>query len=40
VAEAARSWFKDAAARGLGEMDYSAVVALITGGPAELPPPE
>jgi 3-hydroxyisobutyrate dehydrogenase-like beta-hydroxyacid dehydrogenase len=39
VAEAARSWFKDAAARGLGEMDYSAVVALITGSPAELPPP-
>jgi 3-hydroxyisobutyrate dehydrogenase/2-hydroxy-3-oxopropionate reductase len=38
VAEAARSWFQDAAARGLGEMDYSAVVALITGGPAELPP--
>lgn len=40
VAEAARSWFKDAAARGLGEMDYSAVVARITGAPAELPPPE
>jgi 3-hydroxyisobutyrate dehydrogenase-like beta-hydroxyacid dehydrogenase len=40
VAEAARSWFRDAAARGLGEMDYSAVVALITGAPAELPPPE
>ena len=40
VAEAARSWFKDAATRGLGEMDYSAVVALITGAPAELPPPE
>ena len=40
VAEAARSWFRDAAARGLGEMDYSAVVALITGGPAELPPAE
>jgi 3-hydroxyisobutyrate dehydrogenase-like beta-hydroxyacid dehydrogenase len=38
VAEAARSWFHDAAAKGLGEMDYSAVVALITGGPAELPP--
>jgi 3-hydroxyisobutyrate dehydrogenase-like beta-hydroxyacid dehydrogenase len=37
VAEAARSWFQDAAARGLGEMDYSAVVALITGAPAELP---
>jgi 3-hydroxyisobutyrate dehydrogenase-like beta-hydroxyacid dehydrogenase len=40
VAEAARSWFYDAAAKGLGEMDYSAVVALITGGPAELPPAE
>jgi 3-hydroxyisobutyrate dehydrogenase-like beta-hydroxyacid dehydrogenase len=40
VAEAARSWFEDAAAKGLGEMDYSAVVALITGGPAELPAPE
>jgi 3-hydroxyisobutyrate dehydrogenase-like beta-hydroxyacid dehydrogenase len=40
VAEAARSWFEDAAARGLGELDYSAVVALITGGPAELPPAE
>jgi 3-hydroxyisobutyrate dehydrogenase-like beta-hydroxyacid dehydrogenase len=40
VAEAARSWFQDAAARSLGEMDYSAVVALITGGPAELPPAE
>ena len=40
VAEAARSWFHDAAAKGLGEMDYSAVVALITGGPAELPPAE
>jgi 3-hydroxyisobutyrate dehydrogenase/2-hydroxy-3-oxopropionate reductase len=38
VAEAARSWFQDAAAKGLGEMDHSAVVALITGGPAELPP--
>jgi 3-hydroxyisobutyrate dehydrogenase/2-hydroxy-3-oxopropionate reductase len=38
VAEAARSWFRDAAAKGLGEMDYSAVVALITGAPAELPP--
>jgi 3-hydroxyisobutyrate dehydrogenase-like beta-hydroxyacid dehydrogenase len=40
VAEAARSWFHDAAAKGLGEMDYSAVVALITGRPAELPPAE
>jgi 3-hydroxyisobutyrate dehydrogenase/2-hydroxy-3-oxopropionate reductase len=40
VAEAARSWFKDAEAKGLGELDYSAVVALITGGPAELPPAE
>jgi 3-hydroxyisobutyrate dehydrogenase/2-hydroxy-3-oxopropionate reductase len=40
VAEAARSWFHDAAARGLGEMDYSAVVALITGRSAELPPAE
>src|SRR4030081_2279552 len=40
VAEAARSWFRDAAAKGLGEMDYSAVVALITGAPAELPPAE
>jgi 3-hydroxyisobutyrate dehydrogenase-like beta-hydroxyacid dehydrogenase len=38
VAEAARSWFQDAAAKGLGEMDHSAVVALITGHPAELPP--
>jgi 3-hydroxyisobutyrate dehydrogenase-like beta-hydroxyacid dehydrogenase len=37
VAEAARSWFQDAAAKGLGEMDHSAVVALITGHPAELP---
>ncbi|HYR64073.1 MAG TPA: NAD(P)-dependent oxidoreductase [Actinomycetota bacterium] len=40
VAEAARSWFKDAAAKDLGEMDYSAVVAVITGGPAELPAPD
>jgi 3-hydroxyisobutyrate dehydrogenase len=40
VAEAARSWFEDAAAKGFGEMDYSAVVALVTGGPAELPPAE
>ena len=40
VAEAAGSWFKDAAARGLGEMDYSAAVALITGTPAEVTPHE
>jgi 3-hydroxyisobutyrate dehydrogenase-like beta-hydroxyacid dehydrogenase len=39
VAEAARSWLKDAERKGLGEMDYSAVIALITGSPAELPPP-
>lgn len=37
VAEAARSWFKEALADGLGAMDYSAVVAEITGGPARLP---
>lgn len=40
VAEAARSWLQDAAAGGLGEMDYSAVVARITDGPAALPPGE
>jgi 3-hydroxyisobutyrate dehydrogenase-like beta-hydroxyacid dehydrogenase len=40
VAEAARSWFEEATGRGLGEMDYSAVVALITDGRAELAPPD
>lgn len=38
VAEAARSWFQEAEATGFGEMDYSAVAALISGRPAELPP--
>ncbi|HEU5002601.1 MAG TPA: NAD(P)-dependent oxidoreductase [Actinomycetota bacterium] len=37
LVEAARSWFEDALAAGLGEMDYSAVVARITGSPASLP---
>lgn len=37
VAPAARSWFAEAAAAGLGDMDYSAVIAEITGGPAALP---
>jgi 3-hydroxyisobutyrate dehydrogenase-like beta-hydroxyacid dehydrogenase len=37
VGRAARSWFQEAEARGLGDMDYSAVIALITGGPASLP---
>jgi len=37
VAPAARSWFIESAAEGLGEMDYSAVIARITGGRAELP---
>ncbi len=37
IAKAALSWFKEAEAAGLGEMDYSAVVAHITGWPAELP---
>jgi len=31
VAPAARSWFADAAGEGLSEMDYSAVIARITG---------
>lgn len=31
---AARAWFQQAAAAGFGEMDYSAVIAEITGGPA------
>lgn len=31
---AARTWFQQAAAAGFGEMDYSAVIAEITGGPA------
>lgn len=37
VAAAARAWFVEAAGNGFGEMDYSAVIALITDGPAELP---
>lgn len=37
VAEAARSWFREALADGFGAMDYSAVIAEITGGPAALP---
>lgn len=37
LVEAARSWFEEALAAGLGEMDYSAVIARITGSPASLP---
>src|SRR5205807_2255274 len=37
VAKAARSWLEQAEKQGLGEMDYSAVVAMITGGRASLP---
>ena len=38
VAPAARSWFDEAAGEGLSDMDYSAVIARITGTPAALPP--
>jgi 3-hydroxyisobutyrate dehydrogenase-like beta-hydroxyacid dehydrogenase len=37
LAAAAKAWFEQAAAHGLGEMDYSAVIAEITGDPAALP---
>lgn len=37
LAEAARSWYRQALEAGLGDMDYSAVIARITGGTATLP---
>lgn len=37
LARAARSWFEEADAAGLGEMDYSAVVAHVRSLPASLP---
>jgi 3-hydroxyisobutyrate dehydrogenase-like beta-hydroxyacid dehydrogenase len=37
LAAAARAWFEEAAAAGLGDRDYSAVVAHALGEPADLP---
>lgn len=37
LVEAARSWFEEARAAGLGDLDYSAVIARITSTPASLP---
>ena len=38
LAPGARAWFEEAAAAGLGDLDYSAVIARMRGRPASAPP--